>query len=90
MVEVGPRKSGLCGWFGAFDSDASPQQALARMASTIGGAASRKWRTATHEAALQLVPGTKNGDFFAGDGLMVAIDGYPLWSEPELASIAAE
>ncbi len=90
MVEVGPRKSGLCGWFGAFDSDASPPQALARMASTIGGAASRKWRTATHEGALQLVPGTTSGDFFAGDGLMVAIDGYPLWSEPELAGIAAE
>ena len=60
------------------------------MASTNGGAASRKWRTATHEAALQLVPGTTSGDFFAGDGLMVAIDGYPLWSEPELAGIAAE
>jgi asparagine synthase (glutamine-hydrolysing) len=80
--------TGLCGWFGAIDPQGPAEAALARMAGTFDGNTEDGRSATTDGAALHLTPSAPAADLVADGWLLAAIDGYPQWSDPELAARA--
>jgi asparagine synthase (glutamine-hydrolysing) len=80
--------SGLCGWFGGGHA-ADPARALERMVHGLpnhGLIRTTAVSGPNFGVALHAHPAT--GAFAAGTDIVVAIDGYPAWSDPSLGDIA--
>lgn len=83
--------TGLCGWSGAFKGAATPEGMLRGMALGLPsppGAESRA--RAEAGVALHVQGWTGRSDLDVEGGLWAAIEGFPRWTSPELAGLAAE
>lgn len=88
--------SGFCGWFVGAGADRvaetfEPDRALGAMADGLpcfGEIETHSTAQAAH--ALALRAGRAVGSWHKENGLTVALNGYPEWSDPELAGVSAE
>ncbi len=83
-----PGGAGLCGWFGSIDPKGPPAAALARMGQALDGNAEPAMSAITDGAALYLGASSPAADLAAEDSLLAAVDGYPQWTEPDIAARA--
>ncbi|MHA1568798.1 MAG: asparagine synthetase B family protein [Alphaproteobacteria bacterium] len=88
--------SGFCGWFVGTGADRvaeafEPVRALDAMADGLprfGEMEAHSTAEAAHALALKASPVA--GGWYEEQGLTVALEGYPEWSDPELAAVSAE
>lgn len=83
--------TGVCGWTGAFAGPSPPDHVLRAMAGTlVPTRAAHDSARPLAEAALHVRSVDPRGALWIEDDLWAAIEGYPTWTEPGLAQVAAK
>lgn len=80
----------LCGWIGTTLDRQAPSAQIARMIGALTPSGAPFLTASVPGASIAVLTRPSAGSVFQGNGLLVAVDGLPIWRDATLASVARE